>query len=157
MSDQVVNGVRLSLAGPQTLPLAVVRRGSPTFDNARAFFTVSMTNESGGRKTLPFDELRRGVVLVYRNPSTGAELVDNRTPPPKRDGSVEALPPGGTKTFQVVFDYPASIATFKDHVAALQFCVKWESKWLRTETYRPGSYDWNESYEVCHEIHIVDE
>jgi hypothetical protein len=157
MADLIVKGIRLSLAGPQTLPLSVVLRSSPAYDGERSFFTVSLTNESGGGRTLPFDELRRNIVLVYRNPSSGAEIIDNRTPPPRRVGVVEELPQGETKTFQVVFAYPESIATMREHVAALQFCVKWESGWLRSSTYAPGAYDWNESFELCREIRILDE
>ena len=157
MSELVVDGIRLALAGPDSLPLAAVRRGSPSYDPERGFFTVSLKNESGRRRILPFDELRRSVVLVYRNPSTGQEIIDNRTPPPKRDGAVEGMSPGETKTFQVVFDYPESIATFHDHVARLRFCVRWENRWLRAATYAPGAYDWNESFEVCREVGIVDQ
>jgi hypothetical protein len=157
MSSTVINGVHLSLSGPDTLPLAVVRRGSPDYDAEAAFFTVSLKNESEDTKTLPFDELRRNVVLNYRNQETAAEYSDNRTPPPKFDGAVQVLPPGKTKKFEVVFDYPAGIATMKNRVAVLWFCVKWESKWLRKSAYAPGAYDWNESFELCREIRIVDE
>jgi hypothetical protein len=157
MADLVIKDIRLSLTGAQTLPLAVVLRKSPAYDAQRNFFTVTLKNESGETKKLPFDELRRNVVLVYRNPATGAEIVDNRTPPPKRDGSVEKLASGETKSFQVVFEYPGSIATMKDHVAVLQFCVKWEASWLRAADYTPGAFDWNESFELCQEIRIFDE
>lgn len=157
MSQTVVKDIRLSLTGPQTLPLAIALRDSPAYDAQRNFFTVSMRNESGAPRTLPFDELRRNIVLVYRNPATAAEVVDNRSPPPKLDGSVEKLAPGETKTFEVIFDYPSSIATMKDHVAVLQFCVKWESGWLRKSAYAPNAYNWNESFELCREIRIVEE
>jgi len=157
MSELVIKGIRLSLAGAQTLPLSVMRRDTPAYDGPRTFFTVSLKNESDGTRILPLDELRRNVVLVYRNPSTGAEVVDNRTPPPKRDGSVEALAKGEAKTFQVVFAYPQTIAVMRDHVAVLQFCVKWVGSWLRASTYAPGAYDWNESFELCREIRILDE
>jgi len=157
MSETVVNEVRLSLAGPQTLPLSIVLRDSPTYDGPRNFFTVSLKNESGKTRALPFDELRRNIVTIYRNPVTSAEIIDNRTPPPKFDGSVEALAPGQNKTFLVIFEYPASIATMNNGVAVLQFCVKWESDWLRKSAYAPGVYDWNESFELCREIRIVDE
>jgi hypothetical protein len=157
MSETVLKDVRLSLEGPRSLPLAVVLRSSPAYDGPRNFFTVSLKNESARRWRLPLDEIRRNVVLVYRNPVTGGQTIDNRTPPPKMDGSVEDLLPGEIKTFQVVFEYPASIATMKDRVAILQFCVKWDSAWLRKSTYLPDSYDWNESFELCREIQIVDQ
>jgi hypothetical protein len=156
MSSTVINGIHLSLSGPTTLPLSVVRQDSPDYDGEAAFFTVSLKNESDQTKILPFDELRRNAVTKYRNPATAAEFVDNRTPPPKLDGSVQKLPPGKTKTFEVVFEYPARIATMKDRVAVLWFCVKWESNWLRKTAYAPGAYDWNESFELCREIRIVD-
>ena len=92
-----------------------------------------------------------------QRPDTGAEVVDNRTPPPKLDGAVEKLAPAETKTIEVVFEYPAGIATMKNKVAVLQFCAKWQSEWLRKAAYAPGSYDWNESFEVCSEIRIIDE
>lgn len=157
MSEVLIDGIRLSLAGPARLPLAVVLRDSPGFDGPRNFFEVSLKNESSQTRTLPFDELRRNVVLVYRNPATQAEIVDNRTPPPKLDGSVETLSPGATKTFQVAFEYPTSIVTMEKREAALQFCVKWESDWLRHQAYAPGAFDWNASFEVCDELRVVDE
>lgn len=157
MSDLLLNGIRLSLDTPEALPLSAVLRGTPKYDAPRTFFTVSLKNESGKKRVLPFDELRRSTVRVYRNPATGAEIVDNRTPPPKRDGSVDEIAPGATRTFQVVFEYPKSIAVMKERVAVLQFCVKWDATWLRANTYTPGSYDWNESFEICRQIRILDE
>lgn len=157
MSETIIKDVRVALAGPQKLPLSAALRGGPAYDGPRNFFTVSLTNESRNARTLPFDELRRNIVRIYRNPDMSTEIIDNRTPPPKLDGSVEQLAPGETKTFQVVFDYPASIATMTNHVALLRFCIKWESDWLRKSAYQPGSYDWNESFELCHEIRVIDE
>ena len=157
MTETMIDGIRLSLSGPETLPLSVVSRDSPAYDAPRNFFTVSFRNESDRTRSLPFDELRRNTSLVYRNPATDAEVFDNRTPPPKLDGSVEGLAPGETKTFEVVFAYPAQIATMEKRVAVLQFCVKWETDWLRGAAYAPGAYDWNPSYELCNEIRIVDE
>lgn len=156
MSAAQVNGIRLSLAGASALPLAVTSRGSPSYDGPRNFFTVSLENVSTRRLTLPFDELRRNVVRVYRNPSTGAEITDNRTPPPKLDGSVEELAPGETKTFQVIFEYPARLATMEHGVALLHFCVKWESDWLRKSAYAASAYTWNEPFELCQEIRVLD-
>lgn len=157
MTEIVIDGIRLSLSGPETLPLSVVLRDSPAYDGPRNFFKVSLKNESHQPRSLPFDELRRNIVLVYRNPATDAEVVDNRTPPPKLDGSVEGLTPGETKTFEVVFEYPAQIATMEKRVAVLQFCIKWETDWLRSAAYASGAYDWNESFELCNEIRLVDE
>ena len=157
MSDLLINGIRLSLEAPESLPLSVVLRGSPRYDGARNLFTVSLRNESPSRMTLPFDEIRRNSIPVYRNPATGAEIVDNRTPPPKMDGSVETIAPGAVKAFQVVFEYPARIVTMRDRVAVLEFCVKWDAKWLRASAYSPGAYDWNESFEACRQIRIIEE
>jgi hypothetical protein len=157
MPETLIDGISLSLSGPKRLPLSVVLRSSPTYDGQRTFFEVSLKNESRHIRSLPFDELRRNVVLVYRNPATNAEIVDNRTPPPKLDGAVERLSPGATKTFQVAFEYPAGIATMEKREAALQFCVKWESDWLRHQAYAPGAFDWNASFEVCDELRVVDE
>jgi len=157
MSEVVINGIQLSLAGPGVLPLSVVLRDSPAYDGPRNFFTVSMKNESGHVKTLPFDELSRNIVLVYRNPATGDEIIDNKTPPPKLDGAVEKLGPGATMEFQVVFAFPDTIAVLEEGKAALQFCVKWEDSWLRSTAYSPESFDWNESFELCREIQIVEE
>ena len=157
MSETIINGVRVSFEGPPELPLSVVLRESPAYDAPRNFFTVLLKNVSGQVKTLPFDELRRNIVSIYRNPATGAEIIDNRTPPPKLDGSVEELAPGQTKTFQVIFEYPAKIATMKNRVAVLRFCAKWDSVWLRKSAYAPDAFDWNESYELCREIRVVEE
>jgi len=157
MSETVIKGIRLTFTGPDTLPLSVVLRDSPAYDGPRNFFTVSLKNESGKTKTLPFDEIRENTITKYRNPDTGAEIVDNQTPPPKFNGSVEKLAPGETKTYEAVFEYPASIATMKNKVAVLQFCAKWQSDWLRKAAYAAGSYDWNESFELCREIRIVDQ
>jgi hypothetical protein len=154
MSETVIDGIHLSLSGPETLPLSVVLRGSPTYDGPRCFFNVSVKNESDRTRSLPFDEMRRNIVSIYRN-SAGAERVDNRTPPPKAVGTVEALPPGVTKSFQVVFEYPASIAIMKKREALFQFCIKWESAWLRSTAYAPDAYDWNPSFELCREIRII--
>lgn len=157
MSEIVTKNVRISFTGPEALPLPVVLRDSPAYDGPRTFFTVTLKNESGRKTNLPFDELRRNIVLIYRNPATRAEIIDNRSPPPKLDGSVEELAPGESKKFQVIFDYPAEIATMKDRVALLRFCVKWDNGWLRKAAYAAGAYDWNESFELCNEIRIVEE
>jgi hypothetical protein len=156
MSTTVIKGIRLTLSGPTILQLSVVRRGSPDYNAEATFFTVSLKNESDGPKTLPFDELRRNVALKYRNPVTASEILDNRTPPPKLDGSVQKLLPGKTEKFEVVFDYPAAIAPMKDGVAVLWFCVNWKSDWLRKSAYVDGAYDWNESFELCREVRIKD-
>jgi len=157
MSETVVKEIRISFTGPQTIPLSVALRDSPAYNGPRNFFTVALKNNSRNTKTLPFDELQRNTVTKYRNSVTGAEIIDNRTPPPKLDGSVVKLAPGDTKTFQVVFEYPATIASMKNGVVVLQFCVKWENDWLRKSAYAPGAYDWNESFELCREIRITDE
>ena len=157
MSEKVIKQIRLSFTGPESLPLAVVRRESPDYDGPRSYFTVSLKNESDGPVSLPLDELKRNVVMVYRNPATGREKVDNRTPPPKMDGAVESLQAGKTTSFQVVFEYPADLATTKNRVAELEFCVKWKKEWLRDSAYAPRAYNWNESYELCRQIRIVDE
>jgi hypothetical protein len=157
MSETVLQDVVVSLSGPQSLPLAVVTRGDPAYDARQNFFTVSLRNESDKPKTLPLPEIGRHSVTKYRNPETQAEVVDNRTPPPRLNGAVETLAPGESKHFQVVFEYPARIATRKANVEILQFCVAWNHDWLRKSAYVPGSYDWNESFEVCREIRIVSE
>ncbi|EJO80364.1 hypothetical protein FFZ99_08415 [Leptospira interrogans] len=156
MSEQIIKGVSLSLKGPSTLPLSVVLRESPDYDGSRNLFTVSLKNESSRTIKLPLDELRRNVVLVYRNSFTGAEIIDNRTPPSKLDGSIEKLGPGETKAFQVVFAYPEVIASQKGRAEAFTFCVKWDANWLRTSAYSPNAYDWNESFLLCQEIRIVE-
>ena len=157
MSETVLQDVVVSLSGPPSLPLAVVTRGDPASDPGQNFFTVSLKNESAKSKRLPLPEISRHCVTKYRNPETGVEIVDNRTPPPRLNGAVETLAPGESKHFQVVFEYPARIATRKATVEILQFCVAWNHDWLRKSAYAPGSYDWNESFEVCREIRIVSE
>ncbi len=157
MSEIIVEGIRLSMEGANSFPLAVMHPDSPDYDRASQFFTVSLTNLSDRRKTLPFDELSRNYSRVYRNPATGEELFDNEIPPPKDDGSVEKLAPGSTKTFIVVFEYPEEIVKFENGKVTLQFCAKWEDSWLRKAAYKPGAYDWNESFELCHEIIITDD
>ena len=67
------------------------------------------------------------------------------------------LAPGETKSYQVIFEYPAGIATMKNRVAVLQFCAKWDSSWLRKKAYAPNAYDWNESSELCRELRIVED
>jgi hypothetical protein len=157
MSTAVVGGIQITLTGPESLPQSAVRPASPTYNPTRGTFTVVLKNETSARKVLPFDEISRNIALVYRNPSTRAELVDNHPPPPKRNGAVEAFAAGASRSFDVIFTYPESIATMKDHIAVLSFCIKWESNWLRAEYYRPKSYDWNESFEVCRQIRVLDE
>lgn len=157
MSEILAKEVRLSFTGPQTLPLPVVLRDSPAYDAPRNFFTVTLKNESSKQQTIPFDELQRNTITKYRNPDTGAEIVNNRTPPPKQDGAVLVLAPGETKSFQVVFEYPAKLQDLKNKVAELSFCVKWESSWLRKQAYAPDAYNWNESFELCREIRITAE
>lgn len=156
-SEMLVDEMRITLGGPKTLPLSVTLRGSPSYDGQRNFFTVSFKNESKRTRRIPFEELRRNVITKYLNPATGAELVHNRTPPPKRNGSVEEFAPGEIKTFQVVFEYPTSIASMKDREAVIRFCIKWESQWLRKAAYADDAFDWNGSYELSEEIRILEE
>lgn len=157
MSELLINGIRLSFIGRQVLPLSVILRDSPNYDGASNFFTVSLKNESSSIKALPFDELRRNTITKYKNTETAVEFVNNKVPPPRPHGLIEEFNPGETKSFQVVFEYPTSIVTMHNRVATLQFCVKWQSDWLRKSTYTAGSYDWNESFEICREIRIIDE
>ena len=157
MSETIINGVRVSFEGPPELPLSVVLRESPAYDAPRNFFTVLLKNVSGQVKTLPFDEIRRNTITKCRNPTTAAEIVDNSTPPPKRDGAVEELAPGETKSFQVVFEYPPEIVTMKNRLTILHYCVEWKGEWLRKAAYAAGAYDWNESFELCREIRIVED
>lgn len=157
MSDTVIDGIRISFAGPSRLPLSVVSRKSPQYDAKRTFFTVTLKNESPDTHKLPFDELRRTIVLVYGNPETKEQEVDNHSPPPRRVGLVETVPPGEQREFQVVFEYPARIAPLKDGGVHLRFCVRWESAWLRAATYTTERYDWNPSFQLCRDVHVVDE
>ncbi len=156
MSETVINGIKLSFTGPEQLPLSVVLRDSPAYDGPCNFFTVSFTNKSGRTRKLPFDELQRNVVMRYRNPVSHAEEVDNQTPPPKMDGAVDTLVVGETKMFQVIFNYPTQIVTMKDNIAVIEFCVQWKKEWLRDQAYTEVAYDWNESYQLCRQIRIVD-
>lgn len=156
MQETKINGIHLSLAGPEKLPLSMVLRSSPTYDGSSNFYTVSLRNDSNRNLKLPFDELSRNTVTKYRDMSTSAEFTDNRTPPPKLDGAVEQFTPGEIKTFQVVFEYPLRIATMNNGIANILFCVKWEGDWLRKSSYVNESFDWNESFELCREICIVD-
>lgn len=157
MSEIVIDGIRLRLAGPDRLPLSVVDPASESYDREQAFFELSFTNESTSGRTLPFDELSRNTSALYRNPASGHESFDNRTPPPRMDGSVESIAPNQTKMFQVVFDYPEELAPVENGVALVQFCVKWEESWLRAAAYQPNAYDWNHSYELCANILIIDQ
>ena len=157
MSEIVVQDVRVTFSGPSSLPLPVVTRGNPAYDAPRNFFTVSLKNESDKTKKLPLPEITQGCITKYRNPDTGAEFVDNRTPPPRLDGAVEALAPGQTKSFQVVFEYQPQIAERKNGGAVIQFCAVWNRDWLRKAAYTAGAYNWNESFELCREVQILDE
>lgn len=157
MSEIVLQDVRVTLSGPESLPLPVVTRGNPAYDGPRNFFTVSFKNESGQTKKLPLPEISRGSVARYRNPDTGAEFVDNRTSPPRFDGAVEALAPGETKNFQIIFEYPPKIAARRNGAAVIQFCAVWNRDWLRKNAYPAKAYDWNESFDLCREVRIVDE
>lgn len=157
MSEIVINNLHLSLQGPQTLPLSVVLRDSPNYDQQKNLFTVLLMNKSDRTRTLPLDELRRNIVRIYRNLATDTELIDNKIPPPKLDGSTEELAQGETKTIQLTFNYPMQIVTMKNKVAVLSFCVKWDGSWLRESAYALGAIDWNESFELCHEIQILDD
>lgn len=156
MSQITLNGIHLSLTGPSSLPLSVVLRDSPTYDGPRNFFTVSLTNSTSQTLSLPFDEMQRNIALAYREPATREEKVNNQTPPPKMDGAVLQLLPDESKSFQVVFEYPIDLAKMKRGVAEIEFCVRWQKEWLRATAYASNPYDWNESYELCHLIRIVD-
>ena len=155
MSETVIDGIRISFSGPDRLPLSVVSRESPNYDAPRNFFTVTLKNESPQGRKLPLDELRRAIVLMYGNPETKAQEVDNKSPPPRRAGIVETLAPGEQRAFQVIFAYPARIAPLKDGSVLLRFCVRWESTWLRAASYTTGAYDWNPSFQLCRDLQIV--
>lgn len=155
MSDTVIDGIRISFSGPDRLPLSVVSRASPSYDAPRNFFTVTLKNESPTSRKLPFDELKRTIVLVYGNPETKQQEIDNKSPPPRRVGIVETVPPGEQREFQVLFEYPAQIAPLKDGSVQLRFCVRWESAWLRSASYPADSYDWNPSFQLCRDLQIV--
>ncbi len=157
MSELEINGIQLSLIGPRTLPLSAVQPGNPNYDAQKGFFTISMKNGSDSDKQIPFDEISRNTVMIYRNPATEKEILDNRVPPPKEEGIVEKFSPGEIKSYQVVFAYPESLAQYENKVAQLQFCVKWDNKWLRVSTYPSNAFDWNESFELCRNIEITDD
>jgi len=74
MSETAVKDIKVSLTGPQTLPLSVLRRGSPAYDPERSFFTVTLENQSRQTKALPFQEIGQNAVLIYRNPQTKREI-----------------------------------------------------------------------------------
>jgi hypothetical protein len=154
-TNRLLDGIRVTLSGPRSLPLAVVTRGDPAFDASRGMFTLTLHNESDRERRLPIDELRRSLVRVYGNPATRAESIDNRSAPPRAVGIVEALPRGATRDIQVPFAYPASIATMEHGAAQLRFCVRWESGWLRTASYPSDAVDWNPSFELCADLRIV--
>lgn len=155
MLETMVRGVRIRFSGAESLPLAVVQRSSPAYDSARNFFTVTMKNESSQTLHLPFDEISRNTVLVYRHPVTHEVSLDNRTPPPRKQGLVTELLPGALQSYQVVFEYPQQMAAIANGVAEVQFCVRWQSDWLRQNSYEPGSYNWNESFELCQQVKIM--
>ena len=106
-------------------------------------------------RKLPLDELKRNIVLAYGNPETKEQEVDNQTPPPRRVGIVETVPPGEQREFQVVFAYPAKIAPLTNDVVNLRFCIRWESTWLRAASYTADAFDWNPAFQLCRNVQIV--
>jgi hypothetical protein len=148
-------GIQLSLTAPDPLRAAAVQPGSPGFDMSQTIFRVTLRNVSTQPITLPFDEIRRNVVRVYTNLETNVVHTDNRTPPPTRKGLVETLAPGQGREITVQFHYPDMLVTDPSKEIKLRFCVQWRREWLRSQYYQAGSYQWNESFDVCKDIRIT--
>lgn len=155
MSEIIVKGMKVTLNGPEQFMLSQVHPDSLAYDLAAKLYTVSFSNVANEDKRLPFDEISRNIGAVYRDPVSNAELSHHHPPPPKDDGATEIFSPGGTQSFRVNFEYPESIVAMKDGRALLQFCLKWEGSWLRAAAYKPDSFDWNESFELCQEVIIL--
>ncbi len=156
MSEVQVDSMRISLTGPASLERSVIERTSPSYDGQQALFKVTITNASGDFRRLPFDELARHVVRVYRHPATKAEWIDNRTPPPKMNGAVIALAPGASRGFPLLFEFPSRLLEQDAKTQQVQFCARWDSTWLREAAYAPQAFDWNQGFEVCTDLRLVD-
>jgi hypothetical protein len=148
-------GIQLTITAPDHLRAAAVQQGSPEFDMNQTIFRVTLRNVSTQPITLPFDEIRRNVVRVYTNLATSVVHTDNRIPPPTRKGLVETLAPGQSREITVQFHYPDMLVSSTDKELKLRFCVQWRREWLRSQYYQPGSYQWNEPFDVCKDIRIT--
>lgn len=157
MSEKTINGISVNISGPQSLPISIASDKSPKHVPSKTFFTITVKNETDSNVVIPFDEISRNRIRIYRNPETGAEYINNRTPPPRAEGIVADFSPNESKSFQAVFDFPEAIAKFTDKKTTIQFCVQWEKKRLRSATYTENSFDWNEDFEICQEIVIIDD
>ena len=155
MAEIIVNGMKITLSGSGEFKLSQIHPDSLAYDLGAKLYSVTFSNVSDEDKILPFDELSRTIGFIYRNPVSDEELFDLHPPPPKDDGAVERFSPGSSKSFNLNFEYPESIVTMKDGKAALQFCLKWEDSWLRAAAYKPDSFNWNESFELCQDVIIV--
>jgi len=157
MSSIEKDGVSLTLTGPDALPLAVANRMGSEYNMERCLFQLAVKNVSDTVKNMPYDELKGGTIQVYRRIQDKKEIIDNRTKPPKKKGIVDRFLPGEEKSHSVLFEYQPAIAKYEHNIAKIQFCVKWDAGWLRASSYDSGAVDWNESFELCREIRIIDE
>lgn len=155
MGNQVIDGLRIDLSGPTTLPKSVVSRASPTYDASRGLFTVTMTNRTDRVLVLPLDEMQRAVARVYVNPHTLGRMIDNKRRPPRTSALLESVSPGDARSFQVPFEFPERISTSIDGQADIRFCVRWEDSWLRNCTNAGIDCTWNKTFEICSDIKIL--
>jgi hypothetical protein len=156
VSDIDVAGIQLSLTGPEQLRAAAVRLDSPTYDMNQTFFRLIMRNAGGHPITMPLAEIRRNVMRVYTNLETGrSEMLDEPLPPIPQ-GLVETIAPGESREITVQFIYPEALVERPRKVLDIRFCVRWRPEWLRSQYYEPGSYQWNEPFDVCTDVTIVD-
>lgn len=139
------NGIQLSMAAPTPMYAAAIEPGSPAFDINQTVFRLTMKNVSSLPITLPFEEIRRNSVRVYRNLEGVVVHTDNRTPPPTRKGLVESVLPGESCEIAVQF-HSALMGPVK---YPSRFCLQWRSEWLQAKYYKEGSYQWNQSFEIC--------
>lgn len=154
-SEVEIDGITVTLTGPEVLPLGVVVRGDPAWDASRALHTVTLKNVSARARTVPLDELQRAIVRVYADPTTGEQVIDAVSAPPRREARVTTLQPGEPRDLQVVFDPPATRVT-KGRTSNLDFCVRWDAAWLRVESH-PTPPDWNHTFELCRSLQIVED
>jgi hypothetical protein len=150
-----LTGLQLTLTAPAQVRAAVLRPDDPAFDMDQTLFRLTLKNVGPQPITLPFQEIRRNVVRVYTDLATGAVHTDNRTPPPTRKGIVDTLAPDESREIVVQFQYLAMLDSGRKGPFDILFCVRWRPEWLRSQYYQPASYQWNEAFDVCTNLRIV--
>lgn len=146
--------MNVQLEAPSAAPTAARDPGSDLYDVTYYDVRLTFTNAGPEALSFPGEDLVNRVQRSYRNLETGSEQIFVQGSPPSETPRPIHLQPGESWSYGLGLEYPADVLPPAGRYVPFQLCVSWDKASLDATVYPPGSYDWAESFRICHDIRL---